>query len=257
MRSARLNVLVHRQAYIRILYDRLLESFGPRRKWFGTDNRFEICVGAILVQSTAWRNVEKAVERLRDANAIHPRSIVALADDELIELIRPAGFAVVKCRRLRAFSEMLVAEFGGELDRLLALPLLPLRERLLATHGIGRETADVICVYAARYPAFVMDAYAERIFGRLGLMTESEIGLEDNNSFFVPKPITTASGYLSWQALVESSLPSEAALLGEFHALLIQLGKRNCVKTHPKCGECPVWDLCLTGRSAHPATPVE
>ena len=251
------NELVHRQAFIRVLYDRLLESFGPRRKWFGTDNRFEICVGAILVQSTAWRNVEKAVDQLRGADALHPRAIVALTDDQLTELIRPAGFAVVKRRRLRAFAEMVVAEFGGELDRLLELPYLELREKLLTTHGIGRETADVICVYAARYPSFVMDAYAERIFGRIGLSLGQDIKTVGEKLYSSPRPITSALGYGSWKTLVESSLPSDATLLGEFHALLIQLGKRNCVKQRPRCADCPVWDLCLTGRATRQSTHVE
>ena len=247
-----LNERGNRHALIRELCDRLLVAFGPRRKWFGTDNRFEICVGAILVQSTSWRNVELAVARMRAADALRPRAIVLLSDDELAELIRPAGFAVVKRRRLRAFSDMIVGEFGGDVDSLLALPFRQLRERLLATHGVGRETADVICVYAARHPTFVMDAYAERIFWRFGLASIPTSQVDGYETYVAPRPVTTANGYAYWQNLVESALPSDSVLLGEFHALVIQLGKRHCVKQHPRCVDCPVRDLCLTGRHVAP-----
>ncbi len=253
--SERLDHHADQQSIFRVLYDRLLLAFGRRGKWFGTDNRFEICVGAILVQSTAWRNVEIAIERLRAANALSSRAIVALSDGELTDLIRSAGFAQVKRRRLRAFADKIAAEFNGEVDCLLALPFESLREHLLATHGIGRETADVICVYAAKYPVFVMDAYAERIFGRIGPGTLKAPRTTRVGTLVPSRSITNAVGYLHWQSVVTAAFPQDAELLGEFHALIIQLGKRNCVKQRPKCETCPVRDLCVTGLLNVPTNP--
>ena len=64
---------------------------------------------------------------------------------------------------------LIVEEHGGDLARLLALPLAELRPLLLGTYGIGEETADDILVYAAGLPSFVVDAYTVRLFTRLGL----------------------------------------------------------------------------------------
>ena len=49
------------------IYDRLLERYGPR-DWWPADSRFEVMVGAVLVQNTAWSNAEKAIQALFDAD---------------------------------------------------------------------------------------------------------------------------------------------------------------------------------------------
>ena len=129
-----------------------------------------IAIGAILVQHTAWSNVELALDRLRAANALSLRAIGALSEDRLAELIRPAGTPAVKAKRLRALAQL--ANDHGSLDALLSLPTDELRPLLLATSGIGPETADAILLYAAARPVFEIDAYTIRLFRRLGLGPE-------------------------------------------------------------------------------------
>jgi endonuclease-3 related protein len=212
------------------VYDRLLAAYGPQGWWPGDDSAFTVVVGAILTQSAAWANVEKALANLDRAGALSPRGLLRLREEELARLVRPSGYYNAKARKLRAFAEMLAVDFGGSLERLFALPLAEMRARLLATHGIGPETADDILLYAARRPVFVVDAYTRRIFSRLGLRPERE-------------------AYAGWQALFTSALPRDVTLLNEYHALLVRHAKAACRKV-PVCEGCCLAALCATGRPA-------
>jgi len=188
-----------------------------------------VVAGAILTQSAAWGNVEKALGNLRAAGALSPEGLHALGEGEIAALVRPSGYYNAKARKLKAFVEMLCERFGGDLGRLLALPADELRQVLLATHGIGPETADSIVLYAAGQPSFVIDAYTRRIFSRLGIAPSGD-------------------GYDAWRALFMESLPADARLLKEYHALIVRLGKDACRKREPRCGGCVLASVCETGR---------
>ena len=215
---------------VRDVYERLAERYGPR-DWWPADGPFEVIVGAILVQRTAWANAEKALANLKQAGALSPVAMGALSADELAELIRPSGFYRSKARKLLAFLQMLAERFDGDLERLLAAPGGQLRTRLLATHGIGAETADVILLYAARRPFFVVDAYARRTFSRLGV-----------------RP--AADTYDAWQRLFEESLASDADCYGEYHALIVEHAKDVC-GAEPLCDRCVLAEVCETGLGRH------
>src|SRR4051794_1230262 len=154
-------------AHLREAYERMLAAFGPQHWWPG-ESPFEIMVGAVLVQNTAWRNVERAINNLRDAGVMNPHALYKLPETELAELIRPAGYYQVKANRLRNLLRFLVEEFDGSLDAMFRTDLRTLREPLLAIHGIGPETADAILLYAGGLPTFVVDTYAHRILARHG-----------------------------------------------------------------------------------------
>lgn len=196
--------------------------------WDAETNPFEVAVGAILVQNTAWANVEHALTRLRAAGALDPAAMSALDQDALEELVRPSGQYRQKALKLRAFLA-LVAEHGG-LDALLALPPAELRAKLLATWGIGEETADVIVLYAAGKPSFVIDAYTRRLWERLGV-----------------GPAPDAS-YAEWQRYFERVLEKDAELYGQFHALIVQHAKYLCRKQAPQCHRCVLHFRCELGQ---------
>jgi len=210
------------------VYSRLYAAHGPQHWWPG-ETPFEVIVGAILTQSAAWTNVEKAISNLKAAGALSPEGLHGLSEGELARLIRPSGYFNAKARKLKAFVELLYERFNGDLRRLLALPAPELRVLLLGTHGIGPETADSILLYAAGQPVFVIDAYTRRVFSRLG---------------FVPD----ADTYDGWQRLFTDELPADARLFNEYHALIVRLGKDVCRK-RPLCGECPLLELCPTGQA--------
>ena len=173
--------------------------------------RFEICVGAILAQNTAWKNAEKALGNLREANALEPGRMGKMTQKELATLIRPAGYYNMKARKLKEFLK-----YSGRIAR----------EGLLGVWGCGPETVDSILLYAYGEPVFVVDAYARRIFSRLGLCAEN-----------VP--------YGKLQQIFQESLPEDAALYNEYHALLVEHAKKHCRPT-PLCSGCPLGRMCKT-----------
>jgi endonuclease-3 related protein len=203
----------------------LLEArFGPQH-WWPAEAPFEVVVGAILTQNTAWTNVERAIANLKAAGALAPAAICHLAIDELEQLIRPAGFFRQKAVRLQHLTTVLVDRYDGDVARLCAGPLDEARDRLLILPGIGPETADSILLYAAYRPSFVVDAYTRRIFTRLGVLSGSE-------------------GYEAIRARFLNALPHDVPLFNEFHALIVTLAKGHCRKQRPECSTCPLQQVC-------------
>jgi endonuclease-3 related protein len=211
---------------LREVYERLLAAYGPQGWWPG-ETPFEVIVGAILTQSAAWVNVEKAIGNLKAEGALSPEALHALDEGELARLIRPSGYFNAKARKLKAFVEMLYARFDGDLGSLLGLPVGELRPLLLSTHGIGPETADSIALYAADQPSFVVDAYTRRILSRIGVRPARDT-------------------YEGWQMMLTGALPPDARLFNEYHALIVAHGKNVCRKA-PRCGDCVLRDVCEMG----------
>ncbi len=202
------------------IYRVLFRAFGPQGWWPG-ETSFEIIVGAILTQNTNWRNVERAIANLRRAGLLAPARWRGLSRGRLAALIRPAGYYNVKAVRLLGFLGHLQSRHRGSIRRMLALPPARLREELLAVKGIGPETADSILLYAAGHPFFVVDAYTRRIFSRHGFVMETD-------------------SYAALQEFFSARLPADADLYGEYHALIVRLGKEYCRARRPRCGECPL-----------------
>jgi len=214
-------------AALRDVFDRMLAAYGERH-WWPADGRIEILIGAVLTQNTAWTNVERALANLRELGWTDAHSILAASEAELAQAIRPSGYFNVKARRLRALCRWFVDAGGfAELD---TWPTNPLRRALLDVHGIGRETADDIVLYAFRRPVFVVDAYTHRIFERLGW----DDGRRD---------------YEAVRTAVEACAPGDTAFFNELHALIVEHGKSVC-RPHPCCDACPILGLCPTGRAA-------
>jgi len=210
------------------IYKRLYARYGAQSWWPG-DGAFQVVVGAILTQNTAWTNVEKAMTNLKRARRLTPTRMHQLPTPRLAQLIRPSGYYNLKARKLKAFTRYLFAAQRGSLTRLFRLDTAMLRDELLAVYGIGPETADSIILYAARQPIFVVDAYTRRIMARLGLARAD-------------------SSYDELQHLFMEYLPREEPLFNEYHALLVALGKDYCKKSKPRCGECPLREVCPTGQ---------
>jgi endonuclease-3 related protein len=204
------------------IYRRLYRAYGPQHWWPG-ETPFEVMVGAVLTQATAWRNVERAIASLKRAGALTPEGIASLSEGELAALVRSAGFYRQKARRLRSLAEAVLRR--GGVEAFLSLPPDRLREELLSLNGIGPETADSIILYAAGYPTFVVDAYTRRILHRLGILAVEDAPYEEVKRLF------------------EESLPPDPDLYGEYHALLVRHAKEHC-RARPRCEGCPLAPLC-------------
>jgi endonuclease III related protein len=198
----------------------LSQALGPMR-WWPARTPFEVIVGAILTQSTAWSNVEMAIANLRRERLLTPRALACVSTQRLAELVRPSGYFRQKAKKLKAFVRFLRAEYGGSLARMFRTPTPELREQLLGVYGIGRETADSILLYAGGHAIFVVDAYTHRILSRHRLAGAKQ-------------------EYEATRSLFESGLPRDARLYNEFHALLVNVGKNWCRRHEPHCAECPL-----------------
>lgn len=211
------------------VYHRLFDFFGPQGWWPG-ETPLEVMVGAVLTQNTVWKNVEKAVNALKEAGKLDLHALVAMDEERLAELIRPCGYFMVKAKRLRNLL-IKVHEVGkGSLEGFLALPTGRLREELLSVSGVGPETADSILLYAAKRPVFVVDAYTKRALVRHGWVDERAT-YDEIQRFFMER------------------LPEDAALFNEFHALWVALGKNYC-RPKPLCRGCPLEGLLSSGEDA-------
>ena len=163
-----------------------------------------------------------------------------VAQEDLASIIRPTGCFNAKARKLKAFAHHVCHHYGGQLEAFLDQETVELRSELLSIHGIGPETADDILVYAAGKPSFVIDAYTRRIMDRMGLVNLLESGKK--------------TSYEEYQSRFQGSLPADAQLFNEYHALLDQHAKVACAKL-PRCPDCCLLDLCLTGRSLYAGPP--
>lgn len=132
--------------------------------WWPGETRFEIALGAVLTQNTAWTNVERALGNLREAGLLHPQGILAVDEAHLGELVRPCGY----WRTKTTYVKTLTAWFVVHDSRAQGLPTDDLREELLALRGIGAETADDLLLYVYNRPVFIYDLYARRLLGAAG-----------------------------------------------------------------------------------------
>jgi endonuclease III related protein len=211
------------------VHERLLAHHDiDRWHWTPDTPAFDVCVGCILVQHTAWTNVEKAIANLKTAGIDTIEAVMALDAIALTALISPSGTPAVKARRLRAFGDLVLTHggFEGLFDR----PAEELRALLLATHGIGPETADAICLYAAHLPVVVHDAYTDRLCRRLGIGPEGK-------------------SYETWRAWLHATLPDDLEFRYRNHAAIVVHCKETC-RVKPKCSSCPLADLCAFAQAA-------
>jgi endonuclease-3 related protein len=202
------------------MYRALYKAYGPQHWWPG-DTPFEVMVGAVLTQNTAWINVEQAIKNLKRERLLSLARLRKVAPRRLAGLIQPSGYYNVKADRLINLMTFLHDRYGCRLTGMLRDDPSELRKGLLMVNGIGPETADSIMLYAAGMPTFVVDAYTKRIFSRHGLVSER-------------------AGYDDVQQLFIGNLPRDTGLFNEYHALLVNVGKTHCKKGAPRCATCPL-----------------
>lgn len=223
---------------LQTIYNKLLHYFSNQGWWPVTDPRkkfptyrerkqltekqqLEIMIGAILTQNTAWKNVEKVMVQLLHQNLIDVKKLLAIRKEALAKLIKSSGYHNQKAIKLKHLAKFIAEHPIKELEK---LPTENLRELLLSVHGIGKETADSILLYAFQRPIFVIDAYTKRIMARIGV---GEEGIS----------------YDALQKTFMQELPRNAKLYNAYHALLVEHGKNICRKK-PLCEECPIKEQC-------------
>ena len=213
-------------------FDALHAAYGPQGWWPVDGPRgtvaLEVCVGAILVQHARWEAAAAAVARLREAGALSIEALATWPHARIEELVRGAGTYRAKARSLRSFAGHVRAAPRGTVEGFLDGAAETVRLRCLGVWGVGPETADAIVLYAAQRPTFVVDAYARRLFARLGAK------LPD--------------GYEAAREALLGVAGDDVERLGEWHALIVAHGKARCRARAPRCEGCPLLDVCPAGR---------
>lgn len=214
--------LLHKKRvkYFKLIYELLLAEFGPQH-WWPAESRFEIIVGAVLIQNTNWLNAKKAIINLKQKDLLTFEVLSALSQEELASYIRPCGYYNLKAKRLLNLLQMIHEKYEGNFEKLFLQDFETARNSLLSVKGIGPETADCILLYCGEMPVFVVDAYTHRIFSRHCLVEEE-------------------SDYHSLQEYFMNNLEHDVQLFNEYHALIVQMGKTFCKKSKPLCEQCPL-----------------
>jgi len=218
------------------LYKKLLEHYKPQGWWpingaysrklnLTEEEKFEICIGAILTQNTNWSNVEQSLKSLRDNNSLSFDVINDLKEKDLAPLITSAGFFNQKAKTIKTFTNFLrnyknISEMFNDKE---------IRNQLLSLKGFGKETVDSMLLYAGQLPYFVIDSYTRRVLARFGLCDED---IE----------------YTDLQEFIVKNIPKEVYIYQEFHALIVALAKDVCVK-YPDCESCILNKNCKYGKS--------
>lgn len=210
---------------LNLLFNVLHSEYGPQH-WWPAKTQVEVCIGAILAQNTSWKNVEKAIARMRKKGLLDCKAIMEADGKTIEDAVRSSGFYRQKAKRLKSFCTHTC--FGA----IRQMSVADARSYLLSIKGIGKETADSILLYAFNKPVFVVDAYTKRIYGRV----------------FEGKWGGTSLGYEDLRSMFESSLCGNIKKLNEMHALLVEHAKLFCTKRNPNCTYCPALKLCKFGR---------
>ena len=197
------------------IFDELYKKYGAQKWWPVTQGRhdslFEICVGAILTQNTAWTNVEKALACLIKNKLMSPRALAKASLAKLQKCIRSSGYYRQKAKKLKIFTGWLIKNYQGDLKNFFRKTLPESREELLSLWGIGRETADSILLYAGGQPIFVVDDYTKRLCQKYGLSFKD---YDECRHFFE-------------SCLKPTKKLNRTKLYNEFHALIVRWGKEQ------------------------------
>ena len=214
------------------VYEVMLQEYGSQGWWpinnvykkrnsLTNEEKFEIIIGTILTQNTAWINVEKALNELRRNKCLSVKAFLETRHETLATSIKSSGYNNQKAERLKIVAQFLLQH---SLDELQAMDISELRPLLLSVKGIGPETADSIILYAFMKPGFVIDAYTKRIMSRIGLCRKDVL-------------------YDELQTLIVGNIENNVEMYNEYHALLVEHAKRYC-RTKPLCEECILKDGC-------------
>ena len=174
---------------------------------------FELLVAVILSAQATDKSVNLATDKLYPV-ANTPQKILALGEEKLIPYIQTIGLFRTKAKNVIATCKMLIEQHGGKVPHS--------REALEALPGVGRKTANVVLNVAFGEPTMAVDTHIFRISNRLGLAPGKDVVAVEEKLLKV--------------------VPREFAL--HAHHWLILHGRYTCVARKPKCGQCPVFDLC-------------
>ncbi|WP_022851234.1 endonuclease III domain-containing protein [Limisalsivibrio acetivorans] len=147
-------------------------------------------------------------------HADSPESMLKLSEEDIAELIYPAGFYRNKSKSIREISQRLIEDYGGEVPDSI--------DELVKLKGVGRKTANLVLVEGFRIPAVCVDTHVHRIFNRLGYVSTKN-----------PDQTETA---------LREKLPKEYWI--DVNEMMVTYGKYICKPVSPLCSSCKLEKSC-------------
>ena len=196
-------------------------------RWWPAFGSFEVVVGAILIQNTAWRNADVALQNLRSKGLLSLDGIAGLDEAELAEIIKVSGFYNQKAKRLSLLCKAIIADFGDFESFKAGVS----REWLLARKGIGAESCDAILCYACERAVMVADSYSARLLGALGYEFESydelSAWLGELEFERIYELVNSANSFDGAAAAKAEKLENENGAYALFHGLIVEFCKAH------------------------------
>ena len=197
----------------RRIFERLREANPAPKTELRYSSNFELLVAVILSAQATDVGVNAATAKLYPV-ANTPDAILAIGEDGLKRHIRTIGLFNTKAKNVIATCRMLIEKHGSQVPRT--------REELQALPGVGRKTANVILNTAFRQVAMAVDTHIFRVSNRTGIAPGRTV--------------------LEVEKELLRLVPDEFLL--DAHHWLILHGRYTCAARKPRCGECPIADLC-------------
>ena len=212
---------------LRQIFETLREYYAAKSDYpWWSEHPIEVILGAVLVQASTWRTVDKVLHELRAKELLDFNKIVQQTDEQLAELIRPVGFQTKKAARIKTVARLILDQSGGDLDRYFARDAEVIRRELLSISGIGNGTADNILLYAGQVPIYMVDTFTVRVLKRHGI---AELRAND-----------AQIQELIHRELTPDEDPYGAKLFQKMQEFLVRLGREFCDKSRPDCLHCPL-----------------
>jgi endonuclease-3 related protein len=219
---------------LRQIFETLREYYAAKSDYpWWPENPIEVILGAILVQGSTWKSVDKVLNEFRAKNLLDFKKIVQQTEEQLAVTIRPVGFQTKKAARIRAVAGLILEQSGGDLERYLTRDIEVIRRELLSISGIGHGTADNILLYAGQVPIYMVDTFTTRVLKRHGIVD--------------PPANATQIQELIHRELTPDEEPYGAKLFQKMQEFLIRLGRDFCDKSRPDCFHCPLNDYLPEG----------
>ncbi len=200
---------------------RLEERYGPVECFLDHANPFRLVISVLLSAQTTDAQVNKVTPELFRRWST-PEAMAGATPAEIAEVIRSLGFYKTKAVHCVECAQMIVSDFGGEVPHTMAeLTKLP---------GVGRKTANIVMnVGFGIVEGIAVDTHVNRIAHRLRLSPKTH----------EKEPLKTEQDLLK-------IIPRE--LWAPVNHQWISFGREICTARSPKCGECPLADLCPSVR---------
>ena len=193
--------------------DQMKQLFPNASSTLTKTDPFHFLLAIILSAQTTDKAVNEVTPALFAAYQT-PMQLAQADPKEIEQYIKKIGLYHNKARYLVACAQDLVNNFAGQVPQT--------RAELMSLHGVGRKTADVALAECFQIPALAVDTHVKRVANRLGM-------------------VDTADVLKSEQELMKK-IPKDRWI--EAHHLLIFFGRYQCLAKKPKCGQCPLSNLC-------------